>query len=199
MIPLGALLAPRDWDAEPAAGGLRLVRYPFGAAERLIPWGEVTEVCVGWAPPAVRVRSGEYLFVPATRVEALATHAAAHGVPFVERRDLWSLILDPFLDTEHGPEWDEKLLQNLEAEGVTRAETLALRQDLERPMLSLTAATWEWVHYGLFDALLVKRPATPLGRADFEAFCARAFALADRGSFQSSTAERLLAMFPKKT
>jgi hypothetical protein len=198
VIPLGTLLAPRDWDAEPTCAGLRLKRYPFGEKDRTVPWGEIGEVCVGWFPPAVRLRSGEYVFVHATRVEALVSQAATHSVRFVARRDVWSLILDPFLDTEHGAEWDERLRQNLEAMGISREETQELRDALRDRMLALTSATWEWQHYGLFDALLVKRPATALGRAEFEAFCARAFALADRGSVEPSTPERLLALFPKR-
>jgi hypothetical protein len=198
LIPLGTLTVSRDWDSEPTEAGLVLKKYPFADAQRTIAWAEIGEVCVGWTPPAVRLSAGEYVFVPATRVGALAEHARQKGVPFVDRYDVWSLILDPFLDTEHGGDWDERLLLNLESQGISRAETLAIRAELESPMLSLTAATWEWAHYGLFDALLVKRPLTPLGRDAFRAFCARAFALADRGQTKASSPEALLAAFPGK-
>jgi hypothetical protein len=47
----------------------------------------ITEICVGWAPPALRTIEGEFVFVAAPRVRLLAEFATRYEIPFVRRED----------------------------------------------------------------------------------------------------------------
>lgn len=185
-----------DWDARVERDGLTLERYRFGAASRVVPASDIGEVCVAWWPPTVRTRSGEYVFVPAARARPLADLATAHDIPFVQRIDVWSLVLEEFLDTEFTPEQQERTLVALEDNGVTRAETMRWRKLVGKRMLWLTVCTWEWVYYGIYDVLTAMRPFTFTTGWTFERFRSEAQQLADRGRVTSATRAAFLAGFP---
>ena len=107
------------WRTRFEPGALVLEGYPFprGGRPARIPTEALSEVCVGWFPPAVRTREGEYLFVPAEQARELADFASQHVIPFVRRNDVWSVILEEFLDTEFSPELQEGTLRYLRATG----------------------------------------------------------------------------------
>ncbi|HEX5752360.1 MAG TPA: hypothetical protein VFZ09_39510 [Archangium sp.] len=50
--------------------------FPRGARPARVPAEALGEVCVGWFPPAVRTREGEYLFVPAEQAGELVDFAS---------------------------------------------------------------------------------------------------------------------------
>jgi hypothetical protein len=184
------MLATR-WRTRFEPGALVLEGYPFprGGRPARIPAESLGEVCVGWLPPAVRTREGEYLFVPAEQAEELADFASRHGIPFVRREDVWSFILEEFLDTEFSPELQEGTLRVLESTGVSRAETQAMRALVGKRMLARTWASWEWQHYGLYDVLSAMRPFTFTTGWSFSRFYAESMRLAERGGVQPSTRE----------
>ncbi|WP_309897637.1 hypothetical protein [Archangium sp.] len=186
------------WSTRFEPGALTLVGYPFprGARPSRLPAEALEEVCVGWFPPAVRTREGEFLFVSAEQARELAGFASQHGIPFVRRAELWSFILEDFLDTESSPELREGALRYLEHHGVSRAETQAMRELVGRRMLMLTAVTWEWQHYGLYDVLGAMKPFTFTTGWSFERFYAEAMRLAARGGTQPATEEDFLRCFP---
>jgi hypothetical protein len=175
---------------------LRYQSTPSGlfkrARERLIPASTLAEVCCGWWPPTLRTRDGEYLFVPATQMHQLADFAQANGVPFVDREDLWTWVLEPFLDTEFSAEDTERVVALLERGGLPRDELRRLRERVEGRMLELTAVTWEWQHYGLADVLAAMATAP-----DFDVFRREAFALADRGRVKVVDRAEFLRFAPK--
>lgn len=185
------------WHTLFEPGALVLQAYPFPRGERpsRIPAESLSAVCVGWFPPAVRTHEGEYLFVSAAQARELADFASQHGIPFQRRADVWSFILEEFLDTEFSPESQEGTLRYLESQGITREETRAMRERVGARMLSLTAMTWEWAHYGLYDVLDVMRPF-PLFPGGFARFYEEAMRLADRGGTEPATREDFLRCFP---
>jgi hypothetical protein len=187
------------WRTRFEPGALVVEAYPFPRGDRpqRLASEALSEVCVGWWPPAVRTREGEYLFVPASQVRELADFADRESIPFVRRTDVWSFILEEFLDTSFPPEQQERTLRLLESHGVSRDETQAMRKRVEKRMLALTAATWEWVHYGLYDVLEVMRPLTFLGRGGYSEFYEEAMRLADRGGTKPATREDFLRCFPE--
>jgi hypothetical protein len=186
------------WRARFEPGALTLGGYPFprGGRPARIPVEALGEVCVGWFPPTVRTREGEYLFIPAAQARELADFASRHGLPFVRRDDLWSFILEEFLDTEFPPDLQEGTLRYLESRGVSRAETQAMRERVGKRMLALTSVTWEWQHYGLYDVLSVMRPFTFTTGGSFARFYEEAMRLAERGGALPATREDFLRCFP---
>lgn len=186
------------WHIRFEPGALVLEAYPFprGGRPSRIPAESLGELCVGWWPPAVRTREGEYLFVPAVQARELADFASRNGIPFADRADLWSFILEEFLDTEFSPESQEGTLRYLESNGVSRAETQAMRELVGKRMLALTAMTWEWMHYGLYDVLVAMKPFTFTTGWPFSRFYEESMRLADRGGVQPATREDFLRGFP---
>lgn len=145
---------------------------------RLSP-ARIAEVLPQAWPPMVLTRDGEFLPVSAAHKDALIAFAQRHGLPLVEREDVWEALLDPFLDTEHGPEWEAANLALLARSGLEADAVSRLRARLEPRMLAWTARTWEWQYYGLFDALdAMGQLAWP---PSFRAFYWEAMALARRG------------------
>lgn len=174
---------------------LKSYPLPRGRRSPRVPHEALQEVCVDWIPPTVRTREGEYLFIEATQARELADFADRHGVPFVRRTDVWSLILEEFLDTEFSPQVQEGTLRLLEENGVSRAEVQAIRERVGKRMLVLTAITWEWTHYGLYDVLIAMRPRLFGSRRAFEQFTQEAMRLADRGHVQPATREDFLRAY----
>lgn len=141
-----------------APEGLTFHRYPFPAASigrgGHVPTGEVVDVDLGQIPPAVHTRAGDLLFVPQPHREELVAWARAAGVPLVARDDVWSWLLEPFLDVETGEGERAREYEILAALGFERAEVDALRAEVAPRMDRLVAVTWEWVHLGLWDVLM---------------------------------------------
>jgi hypothetical protein len=178
-----------DWVRfEPKA--LVLEGYPFdrGARSARIEAKQLVDVSVGWFPPAVLTKEGEFVFVPAPKANELRAFATENGVPFVSRLDIWSLLLDPFLDTELTAQQHENIYQLLEKHEVPRKETDQVREALKFRMLMLTAITWEWQHYGMFDALSQMKGFPFLSGWTFARFYDYAMSLAGRGSVKPATA-----------
>ncbi len=187
---------PFDWVRfEPRA--LVLEGYPFerGGRGARLEAGELVDVSVGWFPPAVLTRDGEFVFVPATRAGELRAFALEHRLPFVRRLDVWSLLLEPFLDTELTEESSESIYRVLEQHQVPRREADQVREALKFRMLMLTAVSWEWQHYGMFDALWQMKGFPFLSGWTFARFYDYAMSLAGRGSVKPATAEEF---FPPK-
>jgi predicted metal-dependent HD superfamily phosphohydrolase len=118
----------------------------------------IAEVRLNRFPPEVVLVDGRIGFVHGAQREDLTRFARLHGVPFDQREDVWASITEPFLDTELDAADQERTLARLERVGVSRDEVAAVRGFLRAPMLALTARTWEWVHYGLYDVLLAAPP-----------------------------------------
>jgi hypothetical protein len=142
------------------AEGIAFDRYPYPGARvhprGLVPWSEVLEVDPAASPPEVRV-AGETLFVSHELREGLARAAEAYAVPTVRREDVWGMLLEPFLDTWFDDDFQERTLQRLEENGISRAEAASIRKRVESPMLHHNAIVWEWVHLGLWDLLEAHR------------------------------------------
>ena len=158
------------------------VIFPNGA----VLYSDIESVDPACAPPEIRLRSGEVLFVPAAQRAELESAVQEHALTVSRRVDVWSLILEPFLDTEFDPDRQERTLVQLEQNGVPREEVHALRRSLQTRMLRYNSVHWEWVHLGLADALdaHVSRffPAwVPFAHRRFKRFYARAMEIAGRG------------------
>jgi hypothetical protein len=106
----------------------------------------------------------------------------------VERVDVWSLILEPFLDTEFDEQHKQRTLVMLQNNEVSRELCDALRQEFGPAMYHYNFATflWDWVHLGLYDLLsaieLGPRATLPWrhGRS-FASFYWEAMEIAGRG------------------
>ena len=158
--------------------------YPFPQRNRgrKVIADEISEVVLNWMPPAIRTSDGEYLLVPAPQKEELIGFASRCGIPMTKRVDVWSFILEPFLDTEFTADQKARTMGILAESGVPEDEVARIRRLVNGPMLLWTAITWEWCHYGLYDVLSQMKPWGWWGRPRFARFYSEAMDLADRGA-----------------
>ena len=155
--------------------------YPFPAATvhpaGVIPVDAIDEVLPDAAPPEIRTVEKEVLFVPATEKDALLKFADRNGLSVVSRIDVWSLILQPFVDTEVADRELKRIDDVLEKNGVSPKECVQLRTRVSRAMTAynVDSGLWDWVHLGLMDlfyALMgeLSGEAYRLPEDDFESF-----------------------------
>jgi len=143
---------------------------------------DIVEI-IDWLPPAIVTTSGELLLVSRTELDALKAFCARYDVPFNQRYDVWSDLLDPFLDTEFSDDMKTATRLRLKERGrLTDCEIDRIRNAVERKMLRRTALTWEWQQYGLADVLIAMRPKLWIGRSKWAAFYAEAMEIGLRGS-----------------
>ena len=114
---------------------------------------QVAELRLSRWPPEVVLHDGRVGFVSASRRRDLELFGRLNHVPVVDRADVWSWIAEEFLDTEFDEATKEGTLDALAANGVPRVEAAVIRRFIRIPMLALTAITWEWMHYGMWDVL----------------------------------------------
>ncbi|NOK58012.1 MAG: hypothetical protein GFH27_549287n316 [Chloroflexi bacterium AL-W] len=170
--------------------GIQFQRYPFKPAsvfpDGLLPWHNIREIIPTGAPPEIRTHQGEVLFVHALQKDVLKDVAHTHDIPLVERIDVWSLILVPFLDTEFDEQTALHTRVTLEHNGLSAHYCEDLWERFGRMMYAYNFETflWEWVHLGLYDLFLAHQMfRRHLSRADrnFSAVYWEAIDIADRG------------------
>lgn len=175
------------WNAAIQDAGIEFAPYDFpGSAfypSGLCRWEDVREIDPTAAPPEART-AHEVLFVPAAHRDALVHGAQARGIASVARIDIWSLLLEPFLDTSFDADDIERTYTVLARCGITRSTCDAIRNELAPAMTAynLDSMLWDWCHLGLCDALCALRGVLSGRRhrvpdAEFVAFYRRAMQL----------------------
>lgn len=160
--------------------------YPSGRLHAT----EVVEVLPMAAPPEVRTVKKDILFIPASRKEELRNWCARHCIPLVHKVDVWSLILEPYLDTEYSKADDLRTLEGLLKCGISAAEVDSIRRRVGKMMLAYNfdSMLWEWVHLGLSDVLdaymgILTGPWHKLPPEEYAYFYWYAVDLAHKGHF----------------
>src|SRR5205814_6744913 len=105
--------------------------------------------------------------------------------PIVRRLDVWSLLLEPFLDTSFDEADQARTAAVLARAGITPAACAALREEVGPAMIAYNfdSMLWDWAHLGLCDALCARRGQLGGARfrlpdAEFASFYRRAMTLA---------------------
>ncbi|MDX2279165.1 MAG: hypothetical protein NW218_06230 [Saprospiraceae bacterium] len=134
------------------------MNYPFEPSiafkQATFTAAEIDNIDPTGYPPTIKIRD-ELLFVRATQQDALKKFAADNNLTTVDRPDLWSWILEPFLDTEFTDETDNRLKIRLAEYGLTEEIVISLRQAVGTQMVKYNFDTmlWDWTHLGAFDVL----------------------------------------------
>ncbi len=172
--------------------GFFFTDYPFKPASiypsGLVSYSHIKEIVICNFPPEIRTKSEEILFITDIKDEELKKVALNNNIDLVLRVDVWSYILEPFLDTEFTEEQQERTLQVLEENNISRQECKKLRDFVEQAMTAynFTSGLWEWVHLGLFDLLLafsgfLSGHRHKLSDEKFKMFYHQAMEIANRG------------------
>jgi hypothetical protein len=105
------------------------------------------------APPEIRTKSGETLFVSAVQRQDLEQFCQASRIPIRKRPDIWGDLLEPFIDTQLTPGRAAATLNRLHQAGLTDAEIAQIHAKVRPLMLAYNAYHWDWHHLGLADLL----------------------------------------------
>ena len=162
-------------------GRIILPRYSYPTpGARTFERSDIVEI-IDWYPLALFTADGEFVLIDRDKRDAVMAFCASNDIPFTERYDLWSDLLEPFLDTEHSEDWQTTTRASIRRAGLSDAEIDTIRARVKEPMLSVTAITWEWTHYSLSDVLLAMKPGLISNRSDWTDFYATAMEIARRG------------------
>lgn len=158
--------------------------YPSG----YVPHNAIKEVVVTGSPPEIRTVEDEVLFVERSRMDELIQCARRANIPIVGRVDVWSLILDPFVDTQFTEEEKARSDRQLEECGIRRKECEGLRNRVAPAMTAYNfdSGLWDWSHLGLYDLLcalsgILSGAAHKLEKRKMKRFYWKAMAIAARG------------------
>ena len=149
------------------------IDYPIGDRERSVATSDVTSVGLGMQP-VIRI-GDELLFVTYGERDELRMWALMNGVPVRVPFDVWSWLLEPFLDAEVDIEGADRRLQD--EGGLDPIEIHAIRSRVGPAMLLYNFAQplWDWVNLSHLDLLQATRagltyPDGPLVHALREQF-----------------------------
>jgi len=159
--------------------------YPFAPASFMpggaLAFDAIREVILAAAPPEIRTREGEVIFVSAELKEALEKTARKRQLPIVCRVDVWELLLEPFLDTQFSEEMQTRTLAMLESTGIDQKTCAELRRRVERVILKWNSILWDWTHLGLYDLLSAVQHAKCMNESEFREFYWETMEIAERG------------------
>ncbi len=154
-----------------------LFRPSAAYPEKLIPAHEIRSIDINGFPPNIRV-DNELIYITAEKKEDLKLFAAFNNIPVIDRPDVWSWLLEPFLDTEYTAETHQRIIGLLAQYGLDEITITGIRQEVEEQMLRYNFDTtlWEWVHLNLYDVLKAMR--TKYDDSAFNIFYKRAMRIA---------------------
>lgn len=178
-------------NVEFTATGIRFASYPYPPARCVatggVEWRQAKSIDSTALPPELRI-DGEILFVPAESRDALIEASSRHGVADIRYVDIWSLLLEPFLDTAFTDDNEQRTQSVLLANGVREGEVTRVRSEVGECMrrYNQNSGLWDWRHLGLMDVLDAHRGrlsgrACRLSDEAFERFYWAAMELALRG------------------
>lgn len=142
-----------------AEAEIRFANYEFPGATvypgGVVPVPEIRDIDTRAMPPEVRTVHGETLFLPELCLPELDEFRRRNAIPVQRRPDIWSDLLEPFLDTSFAPEHRRATEERLERAGLSLAEVAEIRRKIQPVMVAYNfdSMLWEWVHLGLFDLL----------------------------------------------
>lgn len=138
--------------------GIQFRNYDFLAASvypnGLLPYSQIENVYLTGAPPEVHTRTGETLFVWAYLRNELEATAKKNSIPIVRPLfDVWSNILEPFLDKELTDADERRILKQLARAGLSESEVMQIRERVGAPMAALSLVLWDGWYFGLCHLL----------------------------------------------
>jgi len=144
---------------------IEFISYPFKCSS-IYKTGKLNAIDIvdttgNFWPDVARTINGELIFI-GYRQEEVGEHKKLPKF-FCENNikvredvvDIWSFILEPFLDTEHSDEWIEKSYKILEKCGISRLECNSIREEVSDRMIAYNFQSylWEWMELNLYDVL----------------------------------------------
>ena len=151
--------------------------YPFYPAsvfpnKKIIP-SDIKEIHLNSYPPTLKINN-ELIFISRKNIDALNLFVQKNKVKTAERKNNWSLITEPFLDTNFNEEQKKRAIELLTANGFSKKEITELREEIAEQMRRYNFDTmlWEWGELSLRDVLSAMQ--AKYDKKEFEEFYWRA-------------------------
>jgi hypothetical protein len=175
---------------------IAFTEYPFKCSSAYkngaIHATDIAEAVDSFFPPVIRTTGNELIMIPYLKeksdTNALLLFCERNNIAVNKRTDIWEMILDPFLDTEHSEEYIEASYNTLDKYGITRTECKEIRREVKDRMFAYNfeSCLWEWFHLGLYDVLnagcgILSGEKHRLSDNDFEKFYFKAMNIALKG------------------
>lgn len=141
---------------------ITFINYPFEPSivykEATLNASSIDDIDTTGHPPTVKT-GNELIFVGAKQRNELIKFATDNAIKTVKREDIWSWILEPFLDTEYTNETNNALNKLLAEYGLNEKSVCSLRQEVKIQMLKYNFDTmlWDWVNLNAPDVLRAMR------------------------------------------
>ena len=154
LIDLGQVIIRQD--------EIQITNYSFepSIAFRQIVFkaSAITNIDLDSYPITVLI-DNDLLFVTVEKKEELKKFVVENKIETIKRQDLWSWILEPFLDTEFTDKDNQRTKDNLYKYGLTVENIFDLRKEVEIQMLKYNFDTmlWDWTSLGASDVLRAMR------------------------------------------
>jgi hypothetical protein len=175
---------------------IHFTKYPFKCSSAykngIINASDIAEAVDSFFPPVIRTISNELIMIPYLEEKSdtnpFLLFCTRNNIAVNKRPDIWEMILDPFLDTEHSNEYIEANYDTLDKYGVTHIECAEIRREVNARMFAYNfeSCLWEWFHLGLYDVLnascgILSGEKHRLSDEDFENFYFKAMGIALKG------------------
>ncbi len=137
---------------------IRISNYPFEPSavypEKTIKANDINEISWDSYPPLLRLEN-EVIFISRGFSENLKQFVDRNNISSFEATRNWNWLLEPYVDTEYTEETDNRLIELLNKNGITKSEIEQLRNEVKEQMLKYNFDTmlWDWVSLGLSDVL----------------------------------------------
>jgi hypothetical protein len=171
-------------------------KYPFKCSlaykNGIINASDIVEAVECFFPPVIRTISNELIMIPyleeKSDMKPFLLFCERNNIAVNKRIDIWGMILDPFLDTEHSKKYIEATYDTLDKYGITRIECDEIRREVNDRMFAYNfeSCLWAWCHLGLYDVLnascgILSGEKHRLSDNDFEKFYSKAISIALKG------------------
>lgn len=160
---------------------ITFIDYPFEPSiafkQATFKLSDIDDIDPTGYPPTIKV-GDELLFVSAKQKDELINFGADNNIKTVGRMDIWSWILEPFLDTEFTAETDQRLTNLLENYGLTVDKVKTLRGEVETQMLKYNFDTMLWECGGLGVSDVLRAMRTKYDREQYREFYKKAMQIA---------------------
>lgn len=117
----------------------------------------INEVNLNTSPPSIIINHNEVLFIEGRYKKKFIEFVKHNKLKVENRFDIWEALNEVFLDTEFTPQHQERTIQQLELNGLTRAEIEEIRAKIKELMSGWGSVAWEWNYLGHYDLLLNKK------------------------------------------
>jgi len=123
----------------------------------ILKHNEINCVINGYMWPAIKTKTDEIFIFQYSEEDKiiLSRYARENNIPIIDYQDIWSDILEPFIDTEYTEETRNLINKRLNKIGIEEVELSRIRNEIQEMMddYNINSGLWDWVNLNMNDLL----------------------------------------------